>query len=124
METKETFTVYGVTRKWSLDHLPTPIIGYCQSCIWIECNEEEAKAFARENKAVRLQRGRHHYNKKDHQTLDKCDACRGGGIYYWGAIVNGVPTHSGPCFRCQAKGIQTVEDRKRNYYYDIHRKVI
>ena len=47
-----------------------------------------------------------------------CDACRGTGRYQWGASINGVMQHSGPCFRCQSKGKQTQEDFTRNWGYD------
>ena len=47
-----------------------------------------------------------------------CDKCRGTGTYYWGAMVNGVMTHSGPCFRCEGQGTQTDGDQRRNYGYD------
>lgn len=35
------------------------------------------------------------------------------------AVVNGKPTGpGGVCFRCQGKGYQTDEDRRRNWGYD------
>ena len=49
-----------------------------------------------------------------------CDACKGGKRYVVGPIVNGVPAWSGPCFRCNSKGYQTAEDKKRNWGYDTH----
>jgi len=48
----------------------------------------------------------------------KCQDCGGTGRYVWGTIINGVPQHSGKCYRCNGKGFQTAEDRKRNEYYD------
>lgn len=52
---------------------------------------------------------------------EKCERCRGTGVYGWGASVNGKMEHSGPCFRCEGKGFQTAEDVRRNDYYDNHR---
>ena len=54
----------------------------------------------------------------------KCDTCSGTGRYQWGVCLNGVMTHSGPCFRCQQKGRQGQEDFKRNWYYDNHRRAV
>lgn len=33
-----------------------------------------------------------------------CPKCSGSGIYRWGAIVNGVHSFSGECFRCHGTG--------------------
>lgn len=33
-----------------------------------------------------------------------CWRCHGTGVYVWGAILNGRPTRSGPCFACQGGG--------------------
>ena len=49
----------------------------------------------------------------------KCDRCT-NGTYYWGAVVNGRPTHSGECFRCEGKGYQNMSDFRRNRGYDNH----
>lgn len=38
------------------------------------------------------------------QQPPPCWRCGGTGIYVWGAIVNGKPTHSGPCYACQGGG--------------------
>jgi len=54
---------------------------------------------------------------------EKCDRCNGTGTAIWGAIVNGKPTHSGTCYRCQGKGLQTEADKRRNYGYDCHAAV-
>ena len=53
-----------------------------------------------------------------------CNRCRGTGTYVWGAVVNGVPSHSGPCFRCKGKGYQDQADARRNFGYDMHRSVV
>jgi hypothetical protein len=54
----------------------------------------------------------------------ECDQCHGRGTYCWGAVVNGVPTHSGPCFRCCGTGRQGQADFARNWGYDnFHRKI-
>lgn len=50
----------------------------------------------------------------------KCDNCRGTGRYSWGACINGVMQHSGPCYRCEGKGKQTFGDMRRNRGYDYH----
>jgi len=55
---------------------------------------------------------------------ERCDDCSGTGTRIWGAIVNGVPTHSGVCFRCQGKGKQSLADRRRNFTYDCHRQAV
>ena len=51
-------------------------------------------------------------------TVD-CERCD-NGTYYWGGTVNGVPTHSGECFRCEGKGYQNMSDFRRNRGYDNH----
>ena len=53
-----------------------------------------------------------------------CDGCNGSGTYYGrGAVVNGkFVGFSGVCYRCRGKGHQTEADRKRNTYYDRHRR--
>jgi hypothetical protein len=55
--------------------------------------------------------------EKDRSRVE-CDKCRGSGVYGWGAYINGKPSFSGPCFRCEGKGYQTALDMRRNCYYD------
>ena len=50
-----------------------------------------------------------------------CAKCHGSGLYVWGAIVNGQPTHSGPCHSCQGTGVQTRDDITRNRVYNKHK---
>lgn len=53
----------------------------------------------------------------------KCD-CSHGVYYGRGYVENGVfKGTTGTCFRCGGKGYQTNGDRKRNYGYDMHRRV-
>lgn len=52
------------------------------------------------------------------EASEKCEQCNGRGEYVWGAVVNGVPSHTGTCYRCGGKGFQTGADRRRNAYYD------
>ena len=33
-----------------------------------------------------------------------CYRCAGTGTYRWGAFINGVASHEGPCFACQGGG--------------------
>lgn len=40
-----------------------------------------------------------------------CTRCGGDGIYKWGTILNGVPTHQGTCYRCNGRGIDPVPNR-------------
>ncbi len=47
-----------------------------------------------------------------------CPRCRGEGIYYWGACVNGKMTHSAPCARCNGTGRVGNDDCRRAYVYD------
>lgn len=49
----------------------------------------------------------------------ECSKCNGSGMYYGaGRIENGVFVgYSGPCYACQGKGVQSVEDQKRNWGY-------
>jgi hypothetical protein len=51
-----------------------------------------------------------------------CVWCSGSGKYYsGGAVVNGRYTGTvGVCYRCNGKGYQTDDDRRRNAYYDRH----
>ena len=48
----------------------------------------------------------------------KCNACKGDGVYKWGAMVNGKASHTGKCFACAGKGHQNKSDilRKNSYY--------
>lgn len=57
---------------------------------------------------------------KPRAELNRCNKCHGSGTYVWGAVVNGRPSHSGPCFACKGKGWQTERDRQRNDYYWNH----
>lgn len=50
-------------------------------------------------------------------TKVTCTHCGGTGVYKWGASVNGVMTHSGPCYQCEGKGYQTDADQRRNWGY-------
>lgn len=72
---------------------------------------------------VQERRERERLERVAHVTRhqEKCERCRGTGVYGWGASVNGKMEHSGPCFRCEGKGFQTAEDERRNDYYDNHR---
>jgi hypothetical protein len=47
----------------------------------------------------------------------ECERCQGSGVYYWGASVNGVMTHSGDCYACQGKGRLNQDDFRRNWGY-------
>ncbi len=53
-------------------------------------------------------------------AVTECDRCSGTGIYVWGAIVNGQPSHTGHCYRCEGKGYQGQDDYRRNWGYDRH----
>lgn len=44
----------------------------------------------------------------------KCEKCKGAGVYAWGTIVNGKPSHTGRCFACRGKGKQDWSDIARN----------
>jgi hypothetical protein len=49
-----------------------------------------------------------------------CERCRGGGIFYWGASINGRMSHSATCARCAGKGKVNNNDCRRAYVYDNH----
>jgi len=51
----------------------------------------------------------------------KCEKCSGSGRYAWGAVVNGVPSKSGPCHSCRGTGQQTARDIRRNATYNRHK---
>jgi hypothetical protein len=53
-------------------------------------------------------------------TVLECERCHGGGVYYWGAVVNGRPTHSGDCYQCRGNGTQDADDMRRNHYYILY----
>lgn len=40
-----------------------------------------------------------------------CDRCGGSGVYIWGAIINGSPSHAGTCFKCGGSGKLVKEVR-------------
>lgn len=52
---------------------------------------------------------------------DECPKCKGSGQYQWGAIINGVAKHSGPCHSCGGKGYQTASDIARDNAYNRHK---
>ena len=55
-------------------------------------------------------------------TNEDCGRCAKTGKYITGT-TNGVPTGPGGiCYRCGGKGYQTIEDRRRNAYYDSHQQ--
>jgi uncharacterized paraquat-inducible protein A len=54
------------------------------------------------------------------QATTHCDRCQGSGTYVWGAVINGKPSHSGDCYRCEGKGYQNQYDYMRNAIYDRH----
>lgn len=41
---------------------------------------------------------------KHYEGMIQCDRCYGSGIYYWGAIINGVPQYAGTCYKCEGAG--------------------
>jgi hypothetical protein len=48
----------------------------------------------------------------------RCARCAGTGRFIT-YVENGVPKGpGGPCYRCNGKGVQTVEDHRRNYGHD------
>jgi hypothetical protein len=53
----------------------------------------------------------------------ECDRCHGSGLFCWGAIVNGVPTHQGMCFRCEGRGTQGQADYRRNFGHNMNLRV-
>ncbi len=46
-------------------------------------------------------------------SLSPCLRCQASGVY-----SNPLTGKSGICFRCEGKGEQSNEDRRRNHYYD------
>jgi hypothetical protein len=48
----------------------------------------------------------------------QCAKCRGTGVYSWGAVVNGKPTHTGMCFSCRGTGKQSSKQIRRNHTYN------
>jgi hypothetical protein len=53
----------------------------------------------------------------------KCDRCGGTGQFIT-YVENGVPKGpGGSCYRCGGKGIQTDADRRRNWGYDMNRRI-
>lgn len=95
---------------------------WLKGIVQIDCTLEQAQDFARTNNATRLRKEWHDINLRE-TGCQPCHNCGRTGRYGWGAIVNGVPTHSGPCYQCQEKGYVTVEDRRRNWGYNMHKKV-
>ena len=51
----------------------------------------------------------------------RCAKCSGSGVYKWGVVANGHPTHQGPCFSCQGKGKQTGRQIRRNVAYNRYK---
>lgn len=50
-----------------------------------------------------------------------CGRCGGSGIFYWGAVINGVPSHSGPCFACVGGGMYAPRRRTQRRCPDCGR---
>lgn len=96
--------------------------GFDAGRLYLECPLEMAREIARAVKALNLTRG---WAIEPRQMAYRlCENCYGPGLYRWGACINGKPpVHSGPCFRCGSKGFQDADDARRNYGYDMHRKV-
>jgi hypothetical protein len=60
------------------------------------------------------------------EASTECERCRGTGVYKWGAVVNGKPTHTGTCYQCCGAVRQGQDDYKRNYghiLYSISRAI-
>ena len=122
--TEQTYSYYTVYLTVAIANLRFCKIAHAWHNLTVQlfCTEEIAKQFARENNAIRLRKGEHDIDLM--QTgFTHCNNCNGKGIYYFGTCINGVMSCSGPCFQCQSKGYQTIEDRKRNWGYNQHRKV-
>ncbi len=50
----------------------------------------------------------------------RCERCGGTGIYSWGAVINGHPSHSAECARCAGKGTLDFDDMRRSKAYDAY----
>jgi len=60
-------------------------------------------------------------NELGDKTTKECNACNSTGIYTWGPVINGKPSHQNKCFACNGKGTQTRTDLVRQYTYYAHR---
>ena len=74
--------------------------------------------FAGESKWVRRDTLR--VIEDENARIFDCDGCNGSGVYYGaGIVLNGVfKGYSGPCYRCEGNGKQSLRDRLRNRSYD------
>lgn len=50
----------------------------------------------------------------------RCERCGGTGVFHWGAVINGSPSHSAPCARCAGKGTMDFDDMRRSKAYDAY----
>ena len=53
-----------------------------------------------EPKLIKIDRN----GSKHYEGYAKCDRCGGGGIYKWGAVINGSSQYAGTCFKCLGEG--------------------
>jgi hypothetical protein len=53
-----------------------------------------------EPKLIKIDRN----GSKHFEGWTACDRCGGGGIYTWGAVINGRPQYAGTCFKCEGHG--------------------
>ena len=54
---------------------------------------------------------------KHYRTKCACSRCGGGGIFYWGAIINNVPQYAGTCFKCEGSGVEYRTEIERTPEY-------
>lgn len=51
------------------------------------------------------------------RTVCACSRCGGTGVYVWGAIINGNPSHAGTCYKCNGSRVEVIVEKE---YTEAH----
>lgn len=117
----KTFLKYGRLRRWQWEKWAKPVgkKGYPRIAKYAKQLNESAQA-----KAARVtQPQTQEPTPKVEVVREHCGRCAGTGQFITYVENNQPKGPGGICFRCEGKGYQTPEDKKRNEYYDTHRTV-
>jgi hypothetical protein len=120
MDPIERFTVHTIVTEHNWKPYRRQVSGFDKTHLYLECSESYARWIAREMSATRLQRSWTYTGRNP--DYEPCDSCGSTGRWCAGT-ENGQPIRPGVCFRCSGKGYQSRDDGKRNWGYDVNRKI-